>query len=152
MKYTLKAAWFFGLVSLAVAMAGCLKFGDDVETTSPTTAQVKRCVTEMHLNPAVQMTPLGFRLIGSGIDDSIRFKFKTSVSEVSQIFDPNVVDVTKFTTKVETFVDKHEPKWWDTKGKSLLGGQVQLPNARFMDVWIEKTQDGCVVYIHWSET
>ncbi len=44
-----------------------------------------------------------------------------------------------------------ELKWWDVKGKKLLGGQVELPNTRFMNVGVEKNDDGYLVYIMWHE-
>ena len=65
----------------------------------------------------------------------------------------------EFTNHTYLFADGftffHEtdgPKWWDVKGKKLLGGKVELPNVRVMTVGIEKTEEGCVVYIMWWET
>ena len=42
--------------------------------------------------------------------------------------------------------------WWDVEGKDLLGGQVALPNARFMTVGAEKVEGGYVIYVIWNET
>ena len=131
--------------------AGCLNFGKDEETTSPTEAQVSRCRSEMYLNPSMKITPLGFKLEGSGIDDAIWFKFKTDISNVREIFDSEVVDTSTFKDGFAFANDMDELKWWDAKGKRLLGGQVELPNVRFMNVGIEEDGDGYVVYIMWHE-
>jgi len=42
-------------------------------------------------------------------------------------------------------------KWWDVKDKNLLGGKVELPKLRFMNVGIEKSNEGYLVYIMWHE-
>ena len=54
------------LTALLVALffAGCLKFGEDEETITPSKAQVDRCRSEMYLNPSAKITPLGFKLEG----------------------------------------------------------------------------------------
>jgi hypothetical protein len=43
-------------------------------------------------------------------------------------------------------------KWWDVKGENLFGGQISLPDAKFMNVGLLKTDNGYIVYISWSET
>jgi len=139
------------LVGLAVGSTGCLDFGNDEETTAPTKAQVDRCRAEMYLNPAMKIVPLGFQLEGSGIDDVIWFKFRTDVSDWKEVFDPKTVDVSGFNND---FTHRRAPnglKWWDVKGKRLTGGQVELPNVRFMHVGIEKDGAEYVVYIMWHE-
>ncbi len=136
---------------LSFMFTGCLDFGKDEETTSPTKAQVSRCRSEMYLNPSMKITPLGFKIEGSGIDDAIWFKFKTDASDVDKIFDSKVVNTSKFKDGF-TFIHKmDELKWWDVRGKKLLGGQVELPNVRFMNVGIEKNDEGYLVYIMWHE-
>ena len=136
---------------LVISLNGCLDFGEDEETTTPNKTQINRCVAEMYINPSIKINPLGYKLLGSGIDDSIWFKFNTESTDLSQIFDTTVVDVTKFK---ENFTFLSQPKdldWWDVKGKSLLGGQLELPNVRFMNVGIDKTGDGYTIYIMWNE-
>ena len=119
------------LMSLVVTLScsGCLEFGNDEETTSPTKEQVDRCRSEMYLNPSMQITPLGYKLEGSGIDDAIWFKFSTDVSEVKELFDIKVVDTSKFQTGFSFIHDMTKLKWWDVKNNELLGGQVELPNV-----------------------
>ena len=139
------------LPALSVVVTGCLKYGDDVETTSPTEAQVARCRAEMCLNPALNVTPLGFKLEGSGIDDAIWFKFSTDASNVDQIFDMNAVDTAKFKDGFNFAHKMDALTWWDVNSKALLGAQVELPNARFMNVGIVRTDAGYLVYIMWHE-
>lgn len=148
----MKKAFLLMLLVPLIAVTGCLKFGEDEETTTPTTTQVNRCKSEMYLNPSVKITPLGFRLEGSGIDDAIWFKFKTNSTEFSQVFDANIVDITKFKKDFTFPYEMKELDWWDIKGKSLFGAQVSLPNARFMNVGVEETDTGYVIYIMWHET
>ncbi len=137
---------------LLVSLNGCLDFGEDVETEKPNESQVNRCLSEMYLNPSIKMTPLGFKLEGSGIDDAIWFKFKTDETDLSQVFDPKAVDVTKFKENFTFLSQIKGLEWWDVKDKSLLGGQVSLPNARYMNIGIEKADDGYMIYIMWHET
>jgi len=147
----MRKSYLLIVLLLILSLAGCLDFGKDEETTSPTKAQVARCRSEMYLNPSMKITPLGFKLEGSGIDDAIWFKFKTNIVDVQEIFDGKVVDTSKFEDYFTFTHEMNELKWWDVKGKKLLGGQVELPNVRFMNVGVEKTNDGYVVYIMWHE-
>jgi len=51
-----------------------------------------------------------------------------------------------------TFIyEMKDLKWWDVKDKNLLGGKVELPKLRFMNVGIEKSNEGYLVYIMWHE-
>ena len=144
---------FLGLhPSGSLVFTGCLDFGEDEQTTTPTKDQLSRCRVEMYLKPSMKITPLGYKLEGSGIDDAIWFKFKTDVSDLKEIFDSKVVDTSKLKDGFAFAHDMDGVKWWDTKGKDFLGGQVELPNARFMNVGIEKNDDGYLVYIMWHET
>ena len=43
---------------LFLILIGCLDFGIDLETTSPTQDQVNRCCSEMYLNPLTNHPPL----------------------------------------------------------------------------------------------
>ena len=133
------------LLALSLISTGCLAFGIDEETTTPTEAQLSRCRAEMYLNPSMKITPIGYKLEGSGIDDAIWFKFWTDVSGVQEIFDVKVVDTSKFKTGFTFSHEMKELKWWDVENKELLGGQVELPNVRFMNVGIEK-----IVKVMWS--
>ncbi len=136
---------------LVFMLTGCLDFGNDEETTTPTEAQLSRCRAEMYLNPSMKITPLGYKLEGSGIDDVIWFKFKIDVLDLQEIFDGKVVDTSKFKEGFTLIHEMRELKWWDVQSKNLFGGQVELPNVKFMNVGIEKNDEGYVVYIMWHE-
>jgi hypothetical protein len=140
------------ILVLVISTTACLDFGSDEETTTPTESQVNRCRAEMYLNDTVQITPLGFKLEGSGIDDVIWFKFETNTTDLSQVFDTTVVDTDKFTEHTNVMSDLQDVEWWDVEGKDLLGGQVSLPNVRYMNVEAEKIEGGYVIYIRWNET
>lgn len=138
-------------IIFSITLSGCLNFGQDEETTFPTPDQISRCFTEMYLNPDLKLRPLGYKLEGSGIDDGIWFKFETN-ADISEIFNSIIVDTTKFVQNTPLLYEVKGLKWWDITGKSLLGGQVELPNARYMNIGIEKKENIHVVYIMWHET
>lgn len=148
----MKKMQFLMALLVALSFAGCLEFGEDKETITPTKARIDRCRSEIYLNPSTKITPLGFKLEGSGIDDAIWFKFKAESIDLAEIFDSKVVDTSKFKNDFTFLHEMKTLKWWNVKGKKLLGGQVSLPNARFMNVGVEKTEDGYKVYIMWHET
>ncbi|VAX38797.1 hypothetical protein MNBD_PLANCTO02-1757 [hydrothermal vent metagenome] len=139
------------LSAFSFMLAGCLNFGKDEETTSPTKAHVSRCQSEMYLNPSMKIIPLGFKIEDSGMDAAIWFKFKTDTSDLHKIFVGKVVDTSKFKNDFTFIHEMDELKWWDAKDKKLVGGQVRLPNVRFMNVGIEKNGEGYIVYIMWHE-
>jgi len=146
----MKKTTLFIIILLSALPPGCLDFGKDEETQTPTAAQVARCRSVMYLNPDLKIGPLGFKLRGSGIDDAIWFKFKAKASEVAEVFDTAVVDVSEFKQGF-TMLSVKGLKWWDVKGKTFLGGEVSLPNVKFMKAGITKTADGFLVYIMWHE-
>jgi len=140
------------LLLLVVLIAGCLRFGKDEETTSPTKIQIDKCKTVMYLNPSINISPVGYKIIGSGIDDAIWFIFKTDTAEIQDIFDSKVVDTSEFKEGFTFNYDNiWKMKWWKTEGKRFLGGQVELPNVKYMNVGIEDVDDDFVVYIMWHE-
>ena len=139
-------------VLCAVVLSGCsLQFGADEVTTQPTEAQLARCRSEMYLQTNLVFQAHGMKLLGSGIDDAIWLKFSCEVTDPALIFQANVVDTSKFRKGFKLSPYKDLP-WWDVEGRNLSGGQVALPNARFMNVGIDTTGTHSVVYIMWHET
>ncbi len=132
----------------AVILTGCLSFGDNVDTATPSAEQVARCRAEMHLAPGLVLTARGYKLT-QGIDDAIWFKFVTARQPVAALFRPDV-DTTTFRPGVE--IQPAGTPWWDAQGKKLVGGQVSLPNARFMTVGIDEQGEDMTVYVMWAET
>lgn len=141
----------FTLLLLVISMVGCLKFGDDEETTSPTKKQIDKCRAVMYLSPVMKITPVGYKFQGSGMDDAIWFKFKTDAAAIEDIFDSKIVDASEFKEGFKLNCDMTKSKWWNAEGKKFLGGQIALPNVKYMNVGIEKINDGYVVYIMWHE-
>ncbi len=139
------------MVLVCVFSAGCLKFGNDEETTTPSAEQVARCRSEMYLHPGLRIRPLGYKLIGSGIDDAIWFKFGVDTSSPAEIFNTNVVDVSGFGDEFELQAPSASCQWWDIGGKKIYGGSVSLPNVRFMNVGIKGDEGEAIVYIMWHE-
>lgn len=132
---------FYGLLSLSL-------LGNDVQTTSPTPDQIERSQDEMYLNKNILIQPLGFKLVESGIDDSAWFKFQTKAS-ITDIFKSEIVDL-KLLSKKYSMISHAEIEWWNVEGKTLLGGQISLPNNKIMNVGIDHSNgDASVVYIMW---
>lgn len=83
---------------ITLSLAGCLSFGEDIETTTPTPAQLAKCKSELYLNSKTTIQPLGLYLVGSGIDDALWFKFHSDAPTIQEIFDAKVIDTNKFET------------------------------------------------------
>ncbi|MBN2340477.1 MAG: hypothetical protein JXX29_12595 [Deltaproteobacteria bacterium] len=131
--------------------SACLSFGKDEETTSPTPAQISRCVAEMYINPQIEIQPLGLKILGSGIDDAIWFKFETN-APVSDMFKPDVVESSLFRHRNNSFNNGKGIKWWDIPKAGISSDQIALPNARYMTVFIKNNGKRRIVYIFWNET
>jgi hypothetical protein len=139
------------LLLCLVASSGCLEFGRDVTTVTPSAQDVSRCRTEMYIKADAEITPEGFKLT-SGIDDAIWFRFLAHTGDIVDVFETGTVDVSKFRPGF-TFTDASAPSWWDVAKKPLTGGQISLPNARFMNVGFVDNEDGTLtVYVMWHET
>ena len=142
---------FIIITVLLVFTIACLDFGPEEETTTPTEEQVNLCKAELYIQESANITPLGFKLDASGIDDRIWFKFETDADDLTQIFDTSIVDVSAFTEDV-SLTPLEDVTWWDVEGKTLWGGHVALPNVRYMMVGAEKIEGGYIIYIMWNET
>lgn len=136
---------------MIIFLSGCINFGEEIETTSPSLAQVERCRIAMHIKPEVELTPLGFKLNASGIDDAIWFKFKTKNINIEDIFYKDITDILVLKDEYR-FHYNDDIKWWAAQDKLLTGGQAELPDAKFMNIGIDKTTDGLIIYIMWHET
>jgi len=139
------------IVCISLVITGCIDFGKDMETTSPTDQQVSKCKEIMCLNQDLNLEPLGLKSYGSGIDDAILFKFKTSAKSMEDIFDTDSVDTSSFSEDY-SFREEKGLEWWDVTDKKFTGGQVSLPNAKYMNVGLQEEDEGFIVYIYWFET
>ncbi|NOY83791.1 MAG: hypothetical protein GXO96_03010 [Nitrospirae bacterium] len=133
---------FYGLLSFVL-------FANDVQTTSPTPEQVQHSQDQMYINKNIIIDPLGFKLVGSGMDDAIWFKFRTE-SKLRDLFNPKVVDL-ELLSEEYAMISDTENEWWNVAGKTLLGGQISLPDHKIMNIGIDRSQgeDISVVYIMW---
>lgn len=137
-------------MALAWVLAGCLNFGDDIETTSPSPKQVSGCAKLMYLNPNIKIDPMGLKIIASGIDDIVWFKFETRAN-IKNIFNAKYVDVSNFSKNEYVITPAKNISWWIKRKKLLLGGQIELPNVKNMNVGIEQQKNRNIVYIVWHE-
>ena len=85
------------------------------------------------------------------MDDAIWFKFMTDTTDLTQVFNPEIIDVGEFEEDF-AFPSWDFIEWWDVENKSLIGGEVTLPDAEYMDVGVQKTEQGYLIYIMWQDT
>ena len=139
-------------IVFSLLASGCLDFGDDIITDSPTADQLAFCETVMHLNEDLRYEPIGFKIIGSGIDDAVWFSFHTDETDPVSIFDSGFIPVDSLRGDVDMYSPEDMPLWWDPQGKELAGGVVALDGGRFMTVGIHRKEEGATVYIFWCES
>lgn len=137
---------------ICILAAGCLDFGDDIETENPTPEQLAYCQTIMHLNDKLQYDPAGLKILGSGIDDAVWFCFRTDETDPAFIFDTTFISPDSLSGFVSVYAPEDIPDWWDPQEKELVGGVVPLRWSRFMTVGMELKDSGTTVYIFWHET
>lgn len=136
------------LCASVIALSSCLEFGEDVSTTSPSTAQVDRCRRVMYLSSAQDITPLGFELQDS-LDDLIHFKFRTDASAPAEIFDPSMVDPAAFGP------GSFDPAactadWWSgAEGEFLVLDHLEVAPARVLSAWVRQEAEGATVWVQW---
>jgi hypothetical protein len=84
-------------ISFLAILTGCnLQFGCDEMTTQPNQAQLARCRPKMYLQANLAFQDHGMKLLESGIDDQIWLKFSYQVTDPAQMFQTDIVDVSKF--------------------------------------------------------
>ena len=103
----------------------------------------------MYISTELEIEALGQKYLGSGIDDAIWFKFKTSEDDITKPFDPEFIDNKSFSDF--SLTPSSDLDWWDIEGKTLTGGQVELPNVKILNIGIHKQVDGYIVYCMWHE-
>lgn len=134
---------------MALILNGCGLFGPDVVTETPTPEQIARCRAEMYLMADLALEAKGLKIV-EGPDTAMWFKFVVVKQPLDKIFQPEVVDVSKFAPGIR-FTETTLPAWWDVQGKTFLGGNVALPNVRYMRVGIDEHGEALTVYIMWHE-
>ena len=139
------------LIIVICCVSRCLRFGRDEVTTHPTPQQIVKCKKLMYINPVIDIDPIGYKLLGSGIDDAIFFKFRTKAESIKEIFDSNYVDTSSFSKDFQFIYQDKGLKWWDVTGRKFTGGEISLPNVKYMNVGIQEEDNEYVVYIFWHE-
>ena len=114
--------------------------------------QLAFCENAMHLNDELQYEPIGFKIVGSGIDDAVWFSFHTDETDLGIIFDAEVVPFDSLRGSVDIYTPEDMPLWWDIQGKGLVGGSITLPAGRSMTVGMNREEAGTSVYIFWHES
>lgn len=147
----MSAPRFFILCSLVALSSGCLNFGSDTKTNVPTEEQISQCRALLHLNPDLQIDAKGYAYYGTGIDDLLVFKFETNVTTPDEIFDTEKLDITSLKDNYKLPSKFKDLAWWDIEGKTFYGGQISLPKAKYLEIGIEKTDQGSTVYLFWFE-
>ena len=141
-----------GLLAIAalLSLVGCLKFGSKESTTNPNAQQLAHCRQVLYLSTNLVLEAKGYKFDASGIDAAMWFKFTTDSTDPAGLFQTNVVDTSGFSTGFALSPSDDIP-WWDVKGLDLMGGQVELPGVKFMNVGLLSSDSNTVVYIFWHE-
>jgi hypothetical protein len=132
-------------------ISGCLGFGEDIETDNPTQQQLDFCEAVMHLNPGMVYTPVGIKLIGSGIDDAAWMVFFTEETQTWAIFDTTYVFPDSLLGTASMYSLDDMPEWWNPSECKLTGGIIELSDGCFINVGMNRTSEGTVVFIFWNE-
>ena len=146
----MKKAVFVSVLFMAAA-SGCLDFGEDVETDNPTQQQLEFCEAVMHLNPQMDYQPAGMKVIGSGIDGAAWMVFSTEETQTGAIFDTTYVSPGSLLGTASMYSPDDMPEWWNPSNYELTGGIIALSDGCFINVGMNRTSGGTVVFIFWNE-
>ncbi len=130
----------------------CLDFGEDLVTTDLTQEQLNSCRTLFHIREDVVIEPVGLKLIGSGIDDAIWFKFEADVSDPLMIFQTAYVPSDSLDGQATFYQSEDLPHWWDTRNRIFTGGTVPLNSGSVMTVGYQQEPDRIICYIFYHES
>lgn len=139
-------------VFFLLLVAGCLGFGENIETGQPTAEQLAFCQSAMYLNDQLHFEPIGLRIDATGIDAAAWFCFFTEEVAIEKIFDSEFVSPDSLSDPVSFYSNESMPAWWDADEKVLEGGTVSLDGGIYMTVGIFREEHGSTVYIFWFES
>ncbi len=154
---------------LAVAIAGiggCENSPALITTTKPSSSQIELCRLRLYLVRQSDIQPIGFQHYNAK-DDTIWFKFRTSVATLPDLFDSELLMGGQFAAKFEAvtkFKDRYEmptykdtakfvPEWWDPQDQILVGGRINTPDTEIMSIGVsnadgrERPGEPAIVYI-----
>ncbi|MCK5840577.1 MAG: hypothetical protein KAH31_00300 [Candidatus Sabulitectum sp.] len=143
---------FFSVAFFLLPVAGCLDFGENIETEEPTAEQLAFCQSAMYLNDQLAYEPIGLRIDATGIDAVAWFCFYTEEEAIERIFDSEFVSADSLSGPVSFYSNESMPAWWDVDEKVFEGGTVSLNGGIHMTVGIHREERGSTVYIFWCES
>ncbi len=129
----------------------CLDFGENILTTELTRDQLNSCRSLFHICEEAEIEPVGLRILGSGIDDAVWFKFEADVPEPGMIFHKDVVPEDLLTGQVSFYQYDDMPQWWDTRNRIFTGGTVTLESGSVMKIGYQQEPDRIICYIYYHE-
>lgn len=121
-------------------------------TTELTPQQLQSCITSFHIREEAEIVPLGLKVLGSGIDDAIWFKFETDSPDPSLIFQTEFVPAETLQGETSFFGWEDMPEWWDTRNRVFSGGTVTLEYGSVMSIGFQQEPDRIICYIFYHET
>lgn len=129
-------------------------------TTKPTEEMVEHCRKIMHLDPQLELQPLGFCYFDHFMDDAIAFKFKTKRTD--RLFKAEFVSSDELkrarSTRELGLHLRFDEEWWNPQEQELIGGQFTVPlpgekGVRGLCIGIANNDDETLtVYVYWFET
>jgi hypothetical protein len=143
------------LILLVSFMAGgCdLKFGDDVELSGAAFDSAK--LAEVSALTGVNFPPgtrgMEYYFLGSGIDDALAAKVVIPDGEIDD-FKSNAVMTTGTDAKASIQIGRGKAWWRIDALTDRIDRQVDLPNARFLEVTCGREGSDFVVYLSWMTT
>lgn len=140
------------IIFLLISSPGCLSFGEDVLTENPTVEQLEYCRATLHIRDGIEIEPLGLKVLGSGIDDAVWFKFAVKETDPGLIFDPEAVPADSLGDPVSFFDPQDMPDWWDGGEYHLTGGTVSTGIGEYLRVAFRREGDSLILYVFWNES
>ena len=108
----------------------------------------------MHIDPDIEIAPVGYYYQEHFLDDEAAFKFTVQTDSISNIFNSDVIDSAKFVPrKSNTGLELNEGEvWWDPNLHPLVGDDFNVKSDA-VNIGILDNDDGSfTVYVRWFET
>lgn len=137
-----------GLLLILSGITGCLDFGDDWNTTTPTTEQRQASLRFVKLDPNdTTLKILGVKYIGSGIDKAIWLKLQVANdADFLQKYPATLVEHTQYGKS------SHHEAWWKLgEATNVTAYQYTVTTNRLAYMWIQQRDKDHVVYIQSNE-
>jgi hypothetical protein len=142
------------ILLISFMTAGCdLKFGDDVELSGAAFDAAK--LAEVSTLTGVAFPPgargIEYYYLGSGIDDALAAKVMIPDAEIDE-FKSSTVMTTGTDSEARIQIGRGKP-WWKIDGLTdRMDRNLDLPNARFLEITCGREGSDFVVYLSWITT